>query len=359
MDNVRYRLAPQMIEYDRLGQVWRPYLMHFHPPHFRSAAVSTDGFGLRYTDDGVRRYTAIEGRDGAPASVVVGGSAVFGVGVTADSRTVPSILASEEKSVWLNLGGRAFTGAQELMLFQTLASRIGVVKRLVIMSGVNDLFLPALTSSWDPVLGACYFQSQFESGMEEAALSPKRRWARALLGPLVGSRIDFARASWGEISQAVRHSLPGSRAGRDTGGEVPTIDADQVIARALSQVRKNLTVWAIVAKGMGCDLTYFLQPTAQWSNHASSAEEAAIFEFLEAQQSAREWDIVNLLSRDVYVKYADKLHELCGELGVRMVDLNQCLSPDAFNGRWLYVDRGGHFTDEGSAAVASYVLGVL
>ncbi len=348
-----------MIEYDRLGQVWRPYLMHFHPPHYRSATVSTDGFGLRYTDDGARRYTATEGRDGRAASVVVGGSAMFGVGVTADSRTVPSILAAEEKSIWLNLGGRAFSGSQELMLFQSLVSRIGPVKRVAIVSGLNDLVLPAVTSSWDPVLGACYFQSQFERGMATAGLSPKRRWARTLLGPVVGDRVDFARASWGEMSRALRHSLLSPRSGAGASEAVPPIDPDQVIERAISQIRKNLTVWLILSKGMGFDLIYFLQPTAQWTNHVSSAEEAAIFDFLEQQQSPTDWGIFNLLSRDVYLAYAEKLHALCEELGVRLVDLNPTFPAGECDGRWLFVDRGGHFTDEGSVAVAARVLGII
>jgi len=37
--DIRYTIAPQMKEYDKITQKWIPYLMYFHSPCYSSAVV--------------------------------------------------------------------------------------------------------------------------------------------------------------------------------------------------------------------------------------------------------------------------------------------------------------------------------
>ena len=48
----RFRIAPQMEDYDQLSTEWKPYTMYFHQPNFQRSSVSTDENGFRNTIDG-------------------------------------------------------------------------------------------------------------------------------------------------------------------------------------------------------------------------------------------------------------------------------------------------------------------
>ena len=90
--SVRYTLTPQMIEYDRVGQVWLPYVMYFHTPNYSSSVINTDSRGFRIAYKESRRISNFEDIGQLPLNLCIGGSLVFGVGATNDSTTIPSIL---------------------------------------------------------------------------------------------------------------------------------------------------------------------------------------------------------------------------------------------------------------------------
>ena len=90
-----------MRDYDELGlrQQWVPHLMYFHPRNVKLKSVSTDEYGIRKTV-GVKTES--------PTALLIGSSAVFGIGATSDATTIPSRLNELTKLNWLNFGGRAF-----------------------------------------------------------------------------------------------------------------------------------------------------------------------------------------------------------------------------------------------------------
>ena len=52
LKSTRYSLTSQMREYDKLGHIWRPYVMFAQQQNFRSPIVNTDNFGLRLSNLG-------------------------------------------------------------------------------------------------------------------------------------------------------------------------------------------------------------------------------------------------------------------------------------------------------------------
>ena len=56
--SIRYELSPQMEVYDAIGQVWKPFIMYFTRPNFKSDVVNLDKFGLRFNNLN-RKYDSI------------------------------------------------------------------------------------------------------------------------------------------------------------------------------------------------------------------------------------------------------------------------------------------------------------
>ena len=95
----RYSLAPQMMEYDKIGRTWLPYLMYFHVPNYSSDILNTDSRGFRVGYSGLRRTLDFENIDKRPISLVVGNSTAFGAGATSDKNTISSILSEDTDSL--------------------------------------------------------------------------------------------------------------------------------------------------------------------------------------------------------------------------------------------------------------------
>ena len=125
----RYRnnLSPQMKVYDGIGESWKPYIMYLSKPNFRSDVVNLDQFGLRFNGLENDKIKEIDNSNSIfndkiisknqETAALVGNSITFGVGATSDSSTVSSNLSKLSNFHFFNLGGRAFSGFQEVILF--------------------------------------------------------------------------------------------------------------------------------------------------------------------------------------------------------------------------------------------------
>jgi len=168
-------IVPQMRDYDELGmnQEWVPHLMYFHPRSASKKSVSTDQFGAR---------NSVGTKPNAPTALLVGGSSVFGIGATSDSKTIPSLLNTSTKYNWRNLGGRAFNSTQEAILLH-LSNTKEIDGPIVVMSGANNLTRSLMSGSFSPMYGAFFHQGLFEQQMKSAAVG-NRALTRQLVAGL-------------------------------------------------------------------------------------------------------------------------------------------------------------------------------
>ena len=128
--------------YDNLSCSYRPYMMFFNMENFKSKYVNTDenGFRLNYIEGNYFTNIDIISKK-EEVNIVIGGSLVFGFGATKDSKTISSNLSTITGEIFLNYGGTAFNSMQELILFLNNAEKIFKIKRIIIISGINDLYL--------------------------------------------------------------------------------------------------------------------------------------------------------------------------------------------------------------------------
>ena len=194
-------------------------------------------------------------------SVIVGGSTCFGVGANGDENTIPSLLSLKANHCFLNLGGRAFSSTQELILFISLIEKLRRVERVVIFSGLNDLFLAHLDDAPDEMLGSFYFAKQFNKVMDENIITARRRLARLLFAPLLREGFDFARASRSDFFNAIWSiGRPPIEDGYRRPGRAP------FGYRCLADQEKPCRMESAVRGKSNFKIVFALQPTAQWSD---------------------------------------------------------------------------------------------
>ena len=309
-----------MADYDALDVRWHPYIMYFHAPNYRSAAVSTDSFGFRNTETPEGSLSPLSDLRRSDVSVVTGGSTAFGVGAETDSGTIASHLSRQTDQVWLNMSGRAFSAYQEFALFSHFHSDIPRIKSVVIVSGFNNLFLALRSLPFEMPLGSFFYQKDYNVAMGSQT-SGRRQQLRRLLR---GSGIDNS-----VVSRTV----------------------DEAMELAIETTRRSFQLWAALAQYRNFSLTFALQPNAMWSRRVPSSQEALLFESLGDLDPSLD-SLLRRLTHEGYDRYSESLSRLAADHDIRFVDLNQHMHSLSTQPENLYVDRV-HYTSLGYRHIAS------
>jgi len=354
--NIRYQITPQMKEYDLVGQAWLPYLMYFHSPDHSSKVLNTDSRGFRISYKGNHKIEDTLCPSSSSVCLLVGGSFVFGVGATDDGNTIPSKLNMITGHTWLNFGGRAFSSTQELMLFLFYYQQLTNVKKIVILSGLNNLVLYYLSPSYSKELGSFFYFSQYKRSMAESMISAKRKLARSLLGPFLGEGIDYQNISKRDL---LRQMLPMSganascqAAGCKNARSISAAGNDK--ADMLFVLNRDISAWKLFAQALGIDIYYVLQPMANWIDKRPSKEESLLFGALD-QHPANHWRVLKQnLGIDQYKWFCGQTRDICADNKIKFFDMNRAISDRKLDGEWLFCDRA-HCTDQGYQVVAEII----
>ena len=143
-EKLRYSLSPYRKEYDKLNTEYVPNLMFINKRNHRSKIVNTDNLGLRFNS--LPKFNKSIFNTKKKTNILIGNSTVFGIGSSRDKYTIPSLL-SNESELFFNLGSRAYNLFQEIILFLSVFHKIKKIKKIIILSGVNDIFFSLRESS--------------------------------------------------------------------------------------------------------------------------------------------------------------------------------------------------------------------
>jgi hypothetical protein len=325
-DTVRYRLTPQMRDYDRLldraATRWLPFVMFFQPADFRSRTVNTDRLGFRHAVHRGRPCSLGGALPDGEVNLLVGGSTAMGLGASSDAATIASRLSALDGRAWLDLGGRGYTSTQELMLYLLHGAALPRIGRIVLLSGLNNLVLTGMATGPQPEdYGLFFFSDDFRACMA-ASNHPTTLLDR--LRPRPQPAPEHPRS------------------------------LDERIALAVGLVRRDLRVWATLARAAGARLTYCLQPLASWAKDRYAPEETALFAALDGHPANAGAVVRAIEPRTVGARYAAALRACADELGVPFHDVSALLREPGAEPTWTFVDRA-HLTDAGYQRVAERI----
>jgi hypothetical protein len=325
--NARERLAPQMADYDAWGgqMAWRPYLMFFQPPDIRTSSCNTDSLGFRFSADPEGNVARTDEWSGKQCNVVLGNSVAFSVGATSDTNSLSARLSHHSSETWLNFAGRAFAATQEYLTFLFHRHSVGQIKRIVLFSGSNDIYLYYAPKMFDETFGIFFFSEVFAERMKPPQIP---HWKKQMWESMLPHRFK---------------SLPAK----------PEPDLDEIFAarhptreRAVALLVRSLENWKMAAEGFGIELVYALQPVRSWSQKALTIEERELAEELSERGSKWNAILAKVMDEEQHHWYAGRLAEECDRLGIPFIDMSVAFSNHPRNKEWLFLDYL-HLTDAG------------
>jgi hypothetical protein len=339
------KLVPQMRTYSDMYEVLMPYITTAPTPLYRSAVVNTDEYGFRHSSGGSEMVDSMSWWDNDKRGIILGGSFTFGVGATADDKTVASALNSIGSHRFLNLGIRAANSTQGLVASIPFLSQSDAV---IICGGFNTLVANIQSIGRFDLYGP-FAQEHLFARMTKYSLghleSVVRGAAPVSLSPTVLLREGirrFKRAITGTLLQKNR-----SGGGLDLDFETDEAHVHRRVERALAIQRRDLQ---IIAKSVGpsARVIFALQPFGLASKLKLTDEERLLFE-LRAPENLAVRDLVYRQFLEIWPQYTVDLREICRDVGVVFTDLN-----DVKLDGWCYVDPA-HMTDNGYQLVAQHL----
>lgn len=333
----RYKIAPQLKDYDFLPSDWRPYTMFGQAPGYSSVSVNTDETGQRLSFDRNGNRVSLSNLE-EPFDLIVGASTAFGDGATHDKNTIASQLSSLSGRQTLSLTGRAYNSHQELLLFVEHLHKFSGLGRIIIISGANNLYVSAFRDKY----GIPFFWSDyFYRSTRVAALTRKKRFLAMLLDSIGGQSIDWNGVNKTNIFQKIYDGF----AHRSTIDETPVVNVQKAAFRTI----QDLGIFNKLAVSIGAKLNFCLQPVAGWMQKPLVDEEKKLFDTLDPRAS----EIMLAFSNpEIHQEYSSIIENFCTSSKLHYSDLNICVKPHY---TWMYVDRV-HLTDAGNSLVAQYIF---
>jgi hypothetical protein len=332
-----------MAEYDKLdGSEFVPYAMLAGQADFVSEVVNTDEHGFRYTLLNKKKLslTQIEAYDSV--NILIGGSAVFGVGASSDESTISSLLAEKTGEFWLNLGIRGGVSFHEYIHLIRFIAQAKKINKIVFMSGVNDLYINQISNLSDS------FDRQFgEQELRLKMLPFKKmllaRFMRRWLGYVNLDVVD--KGVLATLSAILR---------REEEVKIELSEADKS-ERFEKNYERNFLLYSALKKELACEMIFCFQPFFYWTDKTMSEVEKQVFNELEAMQEGTPWV---KFKRDAtpafYEAKARVLKDIAERRDIKFVDLNRC----AFGGDTCFVDAV-HLSDEGNLIVSEAIMEVI
>jgi lysophospholipase L1-like esterase len=298
----------QTTDYERIGLVWRPYLMRLSKPAQKTKSVETDALGFRIARHQGKVYTFPEYRESTGASVLLGNSAAFGVGATCDDNAIANQLSAITGRPWFNLANRASNIMQEVLSLLLL----GAPKHrdIVLLSGVNDLL--------------------FALNFDEAT--------------------PFFPTFWGE------DVFSGLNDSSDLPRDACNLTEEQRYLLMIEGIDRSLLLLERFGVRDQARILFVLQPLLAWIEKPLHEKEAAVCAKWDAMESG-----IRATHRPEVIgpwkqRFSTDIRQLCQRHCIHFIDLND--EPQLRSDAHLFVDRI-HLTDTGQQAVAHLIAGHL
>lgn len=338
----RLRHYPHHLDYLGLVPEFRPFVMFTDQANYRSTAVNTDKFGLREQYEASGEFIDLEAiRFTHPhCNVLLGGSTVFGVDASSDRATLSHRL-HRGRTPCLNLGFRAATSQQELIMFLLFKRYLNGVLNVVLLSGVNDCALAARPGTrLYPGLGGVFYEAVAPNALRQQELFGVSRY-RA--GRIVDGMFVRSRVFRGVMKLLLGRSAVASR-------ETPK-GFDDKLTESMALAENTIHTWGLLQSGAAFKVHFVLQPAIGWTKKPLSALERDCFE----ADAARLPELRLISSTAAYDRCRQALAASCERNGIEFHDANDWLNESRFAAEDVFTDVC-HLNDNGNRIIADLLM---
>tara|TARA_B100000780_G_scaffold267993_1_gene225554 strand:+ start:3311 stop:4387 length:1077 start_codon:yes stop_codon:yes gene_type:complete len=348
----KYLLAPQTKFYDSMAAKWKPFIMFNQYPNIRSQYCNTDIFGMRFNNltDKHKKISIFNqypdsNKEGA---VIIGNSLSFGEGQSSDKKTISNILTENTKYNFYNLSGRGFSGYQELNNFLILKHKIKNLKKIIIISGLNDSILPFFIKDYESEQAPIFGYDRYTNVMRSSAIGWKNKLAKFLLNPFLKKKNEYwERANhlnWREEIFGENYNF------EEHNDKLTSLQNMEDI------MKRNIQIWSNLAKGMDIEIDFILQPVGSWCKDVKTSEEEKIFQ--EEDQITYLYNIYKHVELEKYSSVKKILEKTTRKNFINFIDMNEIFNQEALADKWLFTSKF-HVTDLGSKIIAENLINKL
>ena len=346
--SIKHALAPQTKFYDSMSADWRPFVMFHHFSNIRSQYCNTDIFGLRFNnlENTIDKISIFDEKikAGKKRAILVGNSTAFGEGASCDQKTISNHLSKMSDYHFFNFCARGFSGYQEIVNFLLLANKINNLEKVIIVSGLNDSYLPYYVKDFENIQTPIFGHNLFQKTMQNSS----RGWKNQLLKLFFG-KILKKETNWNKINSLNWH--------QELFGKEKTL---KTIKKNLNPeehlqdiIDRNFMIWSTLASGMKIKIDFMLQPVGSWCKKKLLIQEQKLFQ--EENNSKKLQRIYQYVDMAKYTLVKDILKKSAEKHNINFLDCNDIFSEKRFDKEWLFLSRF-HVTDLGNKHIAETLI---
>jgi hypothetical protein len=336
----RYYLVPQMKFYDQITCDYEPFLMFFNKKNFRSNFVNTDTQGFRLNIYQKKKVKVMDLYN-KEVSIVLGGSTVFGFGSTNDKNTISSILTDKTGKIFLNFGATAFNSKQEFILFINYFKKFKKIKNVIIISGINDLFLNI---------------NNYPKNSESFFF--KENYTLAFNLYKIRNNISKKLLYFAYKNIKSKYVNPVELKLKDFFIKRKKVKKKINFNNLKNNYKSTFNLWDALSKKLEFKMYFFLQPIPTWSNKKLSSEEKVLFSILDNSDDEAHLMLNKIAQIENHSLYLKILKKCAVDNNIFFKDLNEQLKSNSQDSSWLFVDRV-HMTDLGYSKVSNIILNCI
>ena len=344
---IKYVLAPQTKFYDSMGANWKPFVMFNHFSNIRSKFCNTDIFGLRFNnlEDNKSKISIFDEKINIQKkrAVLIGNSTAFGEGASCDQKTISSFLSQMSDYHFFNFCGRGFSGYQEINNFLLLADKINNLEKIIIVSGLNDSYLPYYVKDFDDTQAPIFGYNTFLKAMKNSSRGWKNKLFKIFFGKFFAEGIN-----WSKVNSLNWHNELFKKKKLNAVKKKLTLE-EQLI----NITDRNFLIWSIIANGMKIKIDFMLQPVGSWCQKKLSTEEEKLFR--EENNSKELQKIYQHVDKSKYELYKDILKKSAEKNNINFLDCNDIFNEKRFDKEWLFLNRF-HLTDLANKYIAELLV---
>ena len=322
----RYKIVPQMEFYDKISCEYKPFVMFFNVPNFKSKIVNTDnlGFRLNFYDDKMIKISDFYSKQ--KVTIVIGGSLVFGFGSSSDQKTISSILSKKKNNIFINFGATAFNSKQEILLFLNFFQKFINVERVIIISGANDLYINLINNDDD--WGNFFFKEKYQKIFQKS----KNRNQIML-----------------KIKNSYSKIFKNKSQNRAMNINFKKLKNNYV---------ENFSLWSSLSRNFNFKIHFFLQPLASWTKKKLTRDERDLFYILDNSDDFAHLTLKETSKYENYIEFSKLLKNLADLYQINFTDLNEQINKSNNLNNSIFVDRV-HMNDLGYDELSKIILNYI
>ena len=342
------------LSYKNMPHEFRPYVMFTNAPNYKNQYVNTDEFGFRFSNGINDKQLYLNNmRNEDKCNVTLGGSTVFGMGVSSDRNTISSHL-SREGIACQNFGVRGATSHQEFLIFQNFIKLLPKVNNVYLISGVNDLAVASHEDSFFyPEFGSVFSEDMhLQNFWSQYSVLSKKKWQ-------IGKNKFFATIDYlcrkfliARIFFSFLSFLIPSSKFRKKQFLKPRATFKEKLSNLKKTLSNDLKCWNALSKEFKFKIIYVLQPGIMWGNKVLNNHEKFLAENQRAVMGEKFFD--KFMNKEIYLEFKSFVISECEKNEIDFFDSNEILNSFPKD-KDFFLDLC-HLTDEGNKFIAQHLI---